>query len=122
MCGFAVLKQAGINKIFKLEPCNQTPGTGRCCFFIHSEDACQLRTACDLILADVATARTRDYVFIVTPRLTSSCEILIEESGVFGYVTILEVGYYFAHVTSAFISDAFSFLFAFSVSNFLLSY
>ena len=91
VCGIGLLRTAGVDKIFKLEPGNSTPGNARCCFFVRSENTSQIRLASDLILADTAAGRTREYVLIVTPRLTTSCEILLEETGVYGNVTIIEV-------------------------------
>lgn len=95
VCGIGLLKTAGVEKIFKLEPCNSTPGNARCCFFLRSENTTQVRLASDLILADIAAGRTREYIFIVTPRLTTGCEILLEECGVYGNVTILECPIFF---------------------------
>ena len=91
VCGIGLLRTAGVDKIFKLEPGNSTPGNARCCFFVRSENTSQVRLASDLILADIAAGRTREYVLIVTPRLTTSCEILLEETGVYGNVSIIEV-------------------------------
>lgn len=91
VCGVTLLKEAGVDKIFKLEPGPSTPGSNSLCCFLTRGNVKTVRTIVDLISADESCGRKDiNYAFLCIPRLTSLCEQILEEGGVLGRIAIFD--------------------------------
>ncbi|CAH1796198.1 unnamed protein product [Owenia fusiformis] len=91
IAGASLLKENGIEKIFKLEPklkCVQ--GSGQRIYLVRPE-MLTMKQVADHINADIAVDSVqKKYKILMVPRKLHVCEQILEQEGVHGYVTIEE--------------------------------
>jgi hypothetical protein len=91
VCGVSLLKNAGVDKIYRLEGESRTPGSLNNCTFMVRASLKNIKTIIDLVNADDSCGRGHlQYHLLCIPRLTTLCEEALEEGGVFGKIEILE--------------------------------
>ncbi|XP_074650105.1 vacuolar protein sorting-associated protein 33B-like [Tubulanus polymorphus] len=89
IAGASVLKENGVDRIFKLEPVQSLPGCEQRIYLVRPTIP-NLKIIANQINADVAQQQIRKYKIIFTPRKLHICDLVLEQEGVFGYVTIDE--------------------------------
>ncbi|KAK2157090.1 hypothetical protein LSH36_199g04005 [Paralvinella palmiformis] len=90
IAGATLLKEHGVDKIFKLEPptnVKHLPGCDKRIYITRPRlDA--MKYIADHINAEKGQGEKRTYKILMTPRKLQICEKLLEQEGVFGYVDV----------------------------------
>ncbi|KAK7115615.1 vacuolar protein sorting-associated protein 33B-like [Littorina saxatilis] len=90
VAGIAFLKEHGVDKIFKLEPSQKSlPGRGKRIYLVRA-NMLNMKYIADQITAERRLGQTREYIVIMVPRRLHVCEVILENEGVFGHVTLEE--------------------------------
>lgn len=89
IAGASLLKEHGVNKIFKLEAGANLQGSDQRIYLVRPKISL-LKLVCNQINADVNSGVKRKYKIIYTPRRLHVCDMLIEQEGVYGYVSTAE--------------------------------
>ncbi|CAH1254379.1 VPS33B [Branchiostoma lanceolatum] len=90
IAGASLLKQHGVDKIFKLERTKIHGGCDQLVYLVRSK-LTTTKLIADQITADIRDARKRKYKIIMTPRRLQVCDMVLEHEGVFGLVSIEEL-------------------------------
>ncbi|GFN90569.1 vacuolar protein sorting-associated protein 33b [Plakobranchus ocellatus] len=88
--GIAFLKEHGVDKIFKLEPGQKSlPGCGKRIYLVRPR-LVTMKYIADHINTEIAKGERRSYKIVMVPRKLHVCEMILENEGVMGHVTIDE--------------------------------
>ncbi|ELU18869.1 hypothetical protein CAPTEDRAFT_133058 [Capitella teleta] len=89
LAGAALLKEHGVDKIFKLEPGKSLAGCDQRIFIIRPQMQ-SVKMIADQINADRSSNIKRAYRILMAPRKIHACDLILEQEGVYGYVTTEE--------------------------------
>ena len=78
----------GVDHVFKLEPAMNMGGKDR--FYITRPDLQAVSQISGHIVSDNKSGQERNYSIIFVPRVLASCEHILEEEGVYGFVKIFQ--------------------------------
>lgn len=82
----STLKQHEVDKLYKVEHKAVVSSADQLCFLIRPRIQ-TIKWICEVVNADKAVGRTRQYKIIFTPQKFFACEAVLEEQGVFGDVS-----------------------------------
>lgn len=86
IAGVSILKKHDVDKLYKLENRTVISNSGQLCFLIRPRID-NMKIIADMVNADKAAGRHRKYKIIFSPQKLYSCEMVLEEEGIFGDVT-----------------------------------
>ncbi|XP_076444222.1 vacuolar protein sorting-associated protein 33B-like [Babylonia areolata] len=90
VAGVAFLKEHGVDKIFKLESFQKSlPGRDKRIYLVRASMV-NMKYIADQITAERRQGQIRDYTIIMVPRRLHMCEMILEDEGVYGHVTLEE--------------------------------
>lgn len=89
VAGATLLKQHGVDKIFKLELSKPLIGCEKRIYLVRPRVRL-MRSIADQINAEKNAGHKRSYTILMVPRKLHVCERVLEQEGVFGYVSIDE--------------------------------
>nr|XP_034986353.1 vacuolar protein sorting-associated protein 33B isoform X2 [Zootoca vivipara] len=89
----SILKQHEVDKLYKVEnkPAHST--SDQLCFLVRPRIR-NMKYVADIVNADKAAGRTRKYKIIFSPQKFYTCEMVLEEEGIYGDVTWDEWSFY----------------------------
>ncbi|XP_062998274.1 vacuolar protein sorting-associated protein 33B [Elgaria multicarinata webbii] len=89
----SILKQHEVDKLYKVEnkPAHST--SDQLCFLVRPRIR-NVKYVADIVNADKAAGRTRKYKIIFSPQKFHTCEMVLEEEGIYGDVTWDEWSFY----------------------------
>ncbi|XP_053128403.1 vacuolar protein sorting-associated protein 33B [Hemicordylus capensis] len=89
----SILKQHEVDKLYKVEnkPAHST--SDQLCFLVRPRIR-NVKYVADMVNADKAAGRTRKYKIIFSPQKFYTCEMVLEEEGIYGDVTWDEWSFY----------------------------
>ncbi|XP_026540486.1 vacuolar protein sorting-associated protein 33B isoform X1 [Notechis scutatus] len=82
----SILKQHDVHKLYKLEKKPARSSSDQLCFLLRPR-LTSVRLVAELINADKAEGRVRKYKIIFSPQKFYTCELVLEEEGIYGDVT-----------------------------------
>nr|XP_056721984.1 vacuolar protein sorting-associated protein 33B [Euleptes europaea] len=93
IASLSLLKQHEVDKVYRVE--NKPPHTSsdQLCFLVRPRIR-SVKYVADIVNADKAAGRTRKYKIIFSPQKFYTCEMVLEEEGIYGDVTWDEWSFY----------------------------
>ncbi|XP_013929896.1 PREDICTED: vacuolar protein sorting-associated protein 33B isoform X2 [Thamnophis sirtalis] len=82
----SILKQHDVHKLYKLEKKPVRSSSDQLCFLLRPR-LVSVRLVAELINADKVAGRVRKYKIIFSPQKFYTCELVLEEEGIYGDVT-----------------------------------
>ncbi|KAM4893111.1 vacuolar protein sorting-associated protein 33B isoform 1-T1 [Sylvia borin] len=89
----SILKQHDVDKLYKVETRPAPGASDQFCFLVRPRVR-TMRFIADIVNADKMSGRSRKYKIIFSPQKFYTCEMVLEEEGVFGDVTCDEWSFY----------------------------
>ncbi|XP_054859036.1 vacuolar protein sorting-associated protein 33B [Eublepharis macularius] len=89
----SLLKQHEVDKLYRVENKPAHSSSDQLCFLIRPRIR-SVKYVADVVNADKATGRTRKYKIIFSPQKFYTCEMVLEEEGIYGDVTWDEWSFY----------------------------
>ncbi|XP_066491175.1 vacuolar protein sorting-associated protein 33B isoform X2 [Tiliqua scincoides] len=89
----SILKQHDVDKLYKVEARPAHSTSDQLCFLVRPRVE-SVKYVADIVNADKAAGRTRKYKIIFSPQKFYTCEMILEEEGIYGDVTWDEWSFY----------------------------
>uniref|UniRef100_A0A8D0GEJ8 VPS33B late endosome and lysosome associated n=1 Tax=Sphenodon punctatus TaxID=8508 RepID=A0A8D0GEJ8_SPHPU len=89
----SILKQHDVDKLYKVENKPVFSTSDQLCFLVRPRIR-NVKYVADIVNADKAAGRTRKYKIIFSPQKFYTCEMVLEEEGIYGDVTCDEWSFY----------------------------
>ncbi|XP_067327466.1 vacuolar protein sorting-associated protein 33B [Anolis sagrei] len=89
----SILKQHEVDKLYKVENKPAHSSSDQLCFLVRPRIK-NVKYVADIVNADKAAGRTRKYKIIFSPQKFYTCEMVLEEEGIYGDVTWDEWNFY----------------------------
>ncbi|CAM4638222.1 unnamed protein product [Caretta caretta] len=89
----SILKQHEVDKLYKVENKPIVSTSDQLCFLVRPRIT-NMKYVADIVNADKATGRSRKYKIIFSPQKFYTCELVLEEEGIYGDVTCDEWAFY----------------------------